>query len=419
MNTFISGFKDSSIRKKIFFTLLIIILYRVGVNLPLLGVNREVLSSLIGDNDIFSVYNMLSGGMLQNFTLFSFGVSPYITMSIIIQLLGVINPTIKEISQDGEIGKKKIEKYTLIGGIALAFLQGIGIIIGYYSVVGTIPRALLVIIELSLGVGLLSLMGKAIDEYGLGNGISTIIFTGIASRIVTDGGKVFTRFNQDGFNIVGFLSIILLFITILYMIVYVQEGMRKIPVTYNQRVSGRKTYKGRNAFIPIKVNQGGVLPIIFTLTIIQFPMTIAYMFPNSVYATFVSKWISPYGNPGIYIYIALEILLIAFFTFFYSEIIFSPIETANNLRSNGGVIPGIKPGRQTVEKLMKVTSSLNKVSVIFLVLIAITPVILSGFVGLNLAMGGTSAIILVGVAIEMIQSIDNELLMRREYGFLR
>ena len=413
--------KSKDIRNRILFTLFMIFLYRVGANLPILGIDRDVLSSLYTDRaGIFDIYNLLSGGAFQNFTLFALGVSPYITASIIIQLLGYVFPSIGDLSKEGEPGKKKLEKVTVYTGVILALIQAIGITIGMFrqAVIGGPLNMVLVVLELTLGAGLLILISNLITKKGIGNGMSVIIFTGIVSRIITDVTSYYTKVMDGSLTIVGLLIFLLVIGLVVLGVVYIQEGSRKIPVTYAGHVVGNKKYRENRTFIPIKVNQGGVLPVIFALTILQAPVTLSYFFPNSGYSRFIDKYLNTSGQ-GFWVYLTLDILLIAFFTFFYSGLIFDPVETAKNIRSNGGAIPGIRPGRDTVEKLMNVTNSMGKVAALFLITIAAIPILLSHFLGISTIFGGTSAIIAVGVAVEVMNQINEKVTLERDYKLLK
>lgn len=412
--------KDSDLRNRILFTLLMLLIFRIGANIPVLGVDREILASLYSDsNEVFGIYNMISGGSLDNFTFFSLGISPYITASIIVQLLGIVIPKVAEMAKDDLGGKKKIEYATLALGAGLALIQSIGITFGFFrsAITTSILGSIMVVLTLTLGGIVLMFIGKAIDKKGIGNGMSLLIFTGIVSRIATDLMSLYSK--RDSIGYIGFILLALLIVVMVLAIVYVQQAQRKIPVNYSARVKGTTKYRGSSSFIPIKVNQGGVIPIIFAITIIQAPLTISYFFPQSSYAAFVTRYLSTSGMPGFYIYLVLDLLLIVFFTMFYADIVFNPVEVALNLRNQGGVIPGVKPGTQTVEKLQNVSKETEKLGAIFLCIIALVPMLLAHFAGISLSLGGTSALITVGVAIELMQTIDNKLLLRREYGFLK
>ena len=419
METLNFAFKDKKIRKGILFTLLMLLLYRIGVNVPVFGIDRSVLSYLYEDNQgLFDIYSILSGGSFKDMTFFSMGVSPYITGSIVIQLLGIAYPGIMNMARDD---KKRYERITIILGIVLAFLQAVGITFGMFRkavIGGGFLMMALVITQLVIGASLLILIGKAIDEKGIGNGISLILFTGIVSRLVSSGISIYTRVLEGALSYIGLGLFLLLALLMVLGIVYVQEGVRKVPVNYAGRVEGLKKYRGQKTFIPIKVNPNGVLPIIFALTVIQFPVTISYFFPGSRYTEILNKYLSVSSSLGFYIYLLLDVALIFFFSYFYSEISFNPVEIANNLRRSGGTLIGTRPGRDTVEKLSRVSKRLCIFGAIFLTIVATTPLLVTHFGNMNVSLGGTSMIIAVGVAIDLMEKLKEQVLLKKEYHFL-
>jgi preprotein translocase subunit SecY len=279
---------------------------------------------------------------------------------------------------------------------------------------------IVVILVLTAGTAFLMWLGEQINEKGIGNGISLLIFAGIVDRIPSAIRSLYTQYTSGNMTLITIILLIIAAILVIAGVVLIQEGQRKIPVQYAKRVVGRKMYGGQSTHIPVKVNQSGVIPIIFALSLLQFPLTITYFLnSDSGFTAFVTKWLSPSGNPGVWVYGVLNVLLIIFFTYFYNQITFNPVEIADNLKSNGGFIPGIRPGKATSDYLAKVTSRITIVGAIFLAAIATLPTILSAFTSLNIHFGGTSLLIAVGVALETVRVLENQMMMRNYQGFLK
>ena len=273
---------------------------------------------------------------------------------------------------------------------------------------------------LTAGTAFLMWLGEQINDNGIGNGISLLIFAGIISRIPTDIRSIWDQYRDGGISLLALILFAVFAIIVILGVILINQGTRKIPVRYAKRVVGRKMYGGQSTHIPLKVNQAGVIPVIFALSILQFPLTITYFLKaDSGFTAFVSKWLSPNGNPGVWVYLILNILLIIAFNFFYTTATFNPIEVAQNLKSNGGVIPGINPGRATVGYLQKTMNRLALVGAIFLAAIATLPTLISQYTGMNIRFGGTSLIIVVGVAIETMRALENQMVMRNYKGFLK
>ena len=262
-------------------------------------------------------------------------------------------------------------------------------------------------------------LGEKINENGIGNGISLIIFGGIVARIPSGLRSLWTQYSDGSLSIVTLLLFAVFAIIVILGVIEVQQGTRKIPVQYAKRVVGRKMYGGQSTHIPLKVNQAGVIPVIFALSILQFPLTITYFFPNTAFTDFVTKWLSPAGNPGVWVYAVLNVLLIIFFNYFYTAVTFNPVEVAQNMKANGGFIPGIRPGKATVEYLSRVMSRISFVGAIFLAVIATLPTLVGQFTGLNISFGGTSLLIAVGVALDTMKQLENQMVMRNYQGFLK
>jgi len=412
------------LRQKMIFTLLMLVVFRIGSNIPVPGMNREILSQVFeGDNmGLFELFNLFSGGSFANFTIFALSITPYITASIIIQLLTVAFPYFEKLAKEGMEGRKKMAQITRYFTAVLAVIQALGLTFGLFqqAVVDKSPFNYVVItLILTAGTCFLMFIGEQIDQNGIGNGISLIIFGGIIARMPSELASIWTRYTSGSLSIVTLLLLVVFGIAVIMGVIEIQQGTRKIPVQYAKRVVGRKMYGGQSTHIPLKVNQAGVIPIIFSLSLLQFPLTIMYFFPDTPFYKFCEKWLSPAGSPGVWVYAVLNVLLIIFFNYFYTAITFNPVEIANNMKANGGFIPGIRPGKATIDYLSKVMSRLSIVGALFLAVIATLPTIISQYTGLQLSFGGTSLLIAVGVALDTYRAIENQMLMRNYQGFLK
>lgn len=424
IRTMAQAWKIADIRKKILFTLFMMFVFRLGSCIPVPGINREILSSMFNSSDagLFGLFDLFSGGSFSNFTIFALSITPYITASIILQLLTIAIPRLEDLAKEGTEGKKKIAQYTRYLTVVLALVQAIGLTVGLFrqALVSTdIFSVIVIVMTLSAGTAFLMWLGEQINEKGIGNGISLIIFTGIVSRIPSGITQTLTKAKGGE---VTWLSIILFLLFALVVIVgtiLIQQGQRKIPVQYAKRVVGRKMYGGQSTHIPLKVNQAGVIPVIFAISLLQFPLTITYIWPNTGFAGFVQKWMSPAGQPGVWIYVALDIVLIIFFTYFYTAVTFNPMEVADNMKANGGFIPGIRPGRPTVEYLNKVMTRITFVGAVFLAIIATMPTLLQQWTNLSIGFGGTSLLIAIGVALDTMKQLESQMVMRNYSGFLK
>ena len=411
------------IRKKMLFTLLMLIIFRIGNNIPVPGINRSVLTELFnGGTGLFALFDLFSGGAFSNFTIFALSITPYITASIILQLLTIAIPALERLAREGEEGRKKIAQYTRYLTVVLALIQAIGLTVGMFrrALISTSPfNVAVIVLVLTAGTAFLMWLGEQINEHGIGNGISLLIFGGIVSRLPSAVHSTWVSFRAGETSIVTILIFLIFAIIVILGIIEIQQGTRKIPVQYAKRVVGRKMYGGQSTHIPLKVNQAGVIPVIFSLSLLQFPLTITYFFANTSYTEFVQKWLSPYGNPGVWIYIVLNVILTFFFTYFYTAIIFNPNEVSANMKANGGFIPGIRPGKATTDYLNKVMSRITFVGAIFLAVISSMPYLISNFTTMDFRFGGTSLLIAVGVALEFMKALENQMVMRNYEGFLK
>lgn len=424
LKTVAQAWKIAEIRTKMIFTILMLVVFRIGSNIPVPNINREILREhFSGDAGLFSLFDVLSGGAFTNATIFALSITPYITASIIVQLLGMAFPYFENLVKQGVEGRKKMAQITRYLTVVLAVVQAIGLTIGLFrsAIVERSAFSIVVmVLVFTAGTAFLMWLGEQINERGVGNGISMIIFAGIVDRIPSAIRSFYAKYSDGSLSLISIVLMVTAAILIIAGVVLIQEGTRKIPVQYAKRVVGRKMYGGQSTHIPVKVNQSGVIPIIFALSLLQFPLTITYfMSSNSPFAEFVQKWLSPQGNPGVWVYGVLNVVLIIFFTYFYNQVSFNPSEVAENLKSNGGFIPGIRPGRATEEYLNKVTSRITIVGAIFLAVIATMPSIIGAITSLNIHFGGTSLLIAVGVALETVRALENQMLMRNYQGFLK
>lgn len=427
LKTVAQAWKVAEIRSKMIFTLLMLVVFRIGSNIPVPNINRSVLAELFaGETGLFDLFDLFSGGSFSNFTIFALSITPYITASIIIQLLGMAFPYFEKLAREGVEGRKKMAQYTRYLTVVLALVQAVGLTVGLFrrAVVDKSAFSIIVmVLVLTAGTAFLMWLGEQINERGIGNGISLIIFAGIVARIPSGIRTLATAVESGSLSIVTLIIFIVAAVLVTAGVVMIQEGQRRIPVQYAKRVVGRKMYGGQSTHIPIKVNQSGVIPIIFALSLLQFPLTITYFLKaDSGFTAFVTKWLSPSGMPGVWVYGILNVVLIIFFTYFYTQATFNPVEVADNMKANGGFIPGIRPGKATEEYLQKVMSRITIVGAIFLALIATLPTVLSVIAPESLGsihFGGTSLLIAVGVALETVRQLENQMLMRNYQGFLK
>jgi len=420
-----NAWKIPDLRRKILFTIAMLIIFRIGSFIPVPGLDPEQLRKLVEQGgSLFGFIDIVTGGAFAKATIFAMSITPYINSSIIMQLLTVAIPKLEQLAKEGEEGRKIIAQYTRYGTVVLGFLQAVGLYFGLgASVIGGRGFVSFVTITLTFTAGTAFLMwlGEQITEFGIGNGISLLIFAGIVSRGPAGARNLFTYYKAGSFGsgILGafvILLILVVFIAIIAAVVWVSQAERRIPVQYAKRVVGRKMYGGQSTHIPIKVNLAGVIPIIFAMSIMAFPSTIISFFaPNSTNP--VIKWfMNSQGGIG---YALIYALLVMFFTFFYTVIVFNPVELANNMKKNGGFIPGIRPGKPTSDYIAKVLNRVTWFGALFLALITIFPSILQQFTGVkNVWFGGTAVLILVGVALDTVKQIESQMLMRHYKGFL-
>ena len=423
LSTLRDAWKIPEIRKKIIFTLLMLFVFRLGSAVPVPYMNKEAIQSVFEANQggLLQFLDLMAGGTFSNFSVFATNIYPYITASIIIQLLTIAIPALEQLSKEGEEGKKKIARYTRYGAILIALIQAIGYTFGLFrnalETTSTLDNVI-VILSMVAGTALLIWIGELITEKGIGNGISLLIFIGIISRLPAE---LFNMYRYVDAGVVSIFSIIIfaiiMFATVA-IVVALQEGQRKIPVQYAKRVVGRKMYGGQSTHIPIKVLMAGVMPVIFANALMALPQTIT-LFSDGAVASWIERYLTPAGTVGIWVYTILNIILIMFFTYFYTAIQFNTVEYAKNLQQNGGFIPGIRPGRPTSEHLTRVVNRIVFVGGFALAVLSTLPVILSRIFGMQVSFGGTAVIIVVGVVLETVRQIESQMLMRHYKGFLK
>lgn len=432
-----NAWKLPELRRKLLFVVFALLIFRVGAAIPVPYINTEYLQDYIAANSgtIFGLLNTLSGSALSQATLFALSIQPYINASIIIQLLTIAIPALERLAKDGgEEGKKKIQSITRYTTLAIGLLQGWG----YYTLIRSyglltnegIWAAVVIVVSFTAGAVFLMWLGEQITEFGVGNGISIILFTGIVSRlphmimVLYNGVKSWAAGLESSESVVVMnpgIAVLLVvgMLALVVFIVFITNSERKIPVQYAKRVVGRKMYGGQSTHIPIKVNLSGVLPIIFAQSIAMIPATIGMFVPSSQQeGTAWNTFLSVFNSTSL-LYAVIYFLLIIMFSYFYATIQFNPVEVANNLKKNGGFIPGFRPGRPTAEFLAKVLSRLTFFGAIYLGIVAILPIITENVTGIqNMSIGGTSVIIVVGVALETVKMIEAQTLMRHYKGFL-
>ena len=417
---FANAWKIAELRTKILFTLLLIVVFRLGSAIPVPFISAAELKALTeGGQSLFSMFDIMSGGAFSNATIFAMGITPYINSSIILQLLTVAIPALERKAKEGEEGRKFIAQLTRYFTIVLAFIQATGL---YFGLKGAFTQRgfltyVVVTLTFTAGTAFLMWLGEQINEKGIGNGISLIIFAGIVSR----GPAMINSFielNKSGtLNIALTALIIIVAVAVVAIVVLMNDAERRIPVQYAKRVVGRKMYGGQSTHIPIKVSMAGVMPIIFAISIISFPATICQLL--GVKAGDPGFWggFLKVMSQGSVVYGVIYFLLIIFFTYFYTEMQYNPIEMANNMKQNGGFVPGIRPGRPTSDFIRSILNKITLVGAIFIALIAVLPMFLSS-VAPGIAFGGTSVLIVVGVALETVKQLESQMLMRHYKGFL-
>lgn len=411
-------FRLPDLKSKILFVLGILFVFRLGAHIPTPGVDAKAMASLFEQGGVLGLFDLFAGGALRRFSIFALGVTPYINASIVMQLLAVVVPAIEKMQKEGEEGRRKITQYTRVLAILFATIQAVGMVLWLKSMnIIYVSGVSVLIAVITLVAGSIAVMwlGEMISDHGIGNGISLLIFAGIVVRVPESVVRTFVLLRAGEMNFLTLIIAGAIMIVVIAGCIILQEGQRRLPVRYAKRVIGNKIYGGQSTFIPLRVNSAGVIPIIFASSVLLFPTTIARFFSAS-FAQTISKVLSP-SSP---IYMILYVLLIIFFTYFYTAVVFNPIEVANNLKKYGGFIPGIRPGRPTADYIERVLSRVTLGGAIFLAVIALLPSLLTQMLGITtFYFGGTAVLIVVGVALETVQQIEAQLLMRHYEGLVR
>jgi len=421
LKTILNAFSVVDIRKKLAFTAAILLLYRLGAYIPAPGVDVDAVKEIqdsFGGSGVLGFLNLFSGGGLSRLSLFALGIMPYITASIILQLLTVVVPSLERLQKEGEVGQQKITQYTRYLTVGLAFGQSIGYVFlfeslsqGTRSVVGTLtfPKLMLLVLCLTAGCTLLMWMGELITQRGIGNGISLMIFASIVSELVPGLSKWWNNPDQVFIVMMPFIAL-----AVIVAIVFVQEGQRRIPVQYAKRVVGRKMTSGGSTYLPLRVNMAGVIPVIFAASIMAFPPTVGQLINTNAALDFAA-----FFGPNTWAYVVGEVFFIIVFTYFYTAVTFNPVDQADNLKKYGGFIPGVRPGRPTAEYLDRILSRLTFPGALYLGAVAALPTILISQTAANFYFGGTSILIVVGVALDTVKQLEAQLMMRNYEGFLK
>lgn len=451
LESFRNIFAIPDLRKRVLFTFALLAVYRIGCAIPVPGIDPQALVEFmrIAQQGFLGFMNTFTGGSLEKVAVFALGIMPYITASIILQLLTVVWPYLEKLSKEGELGRRKITQYTRYGTVAISLIQGTGIALfleGQRTPGGAelVPSPgwgfrLMTVITLTTGTAFVMWLGEQISERGIGNGISLIIFAGIVVGLIPAIGTTISSIQSGNLNLVAVLVLLVFMVFVVAFIVYMERAQRRIPVQYAKRVVGRRVYGGQSTYLPLRVNSGGVIPVIFASSVVTVPTVIAGMFQENEWIQDVAAYIG-YGQP---IYYLLQVVTIIFFSYFYISIIFNPTDLAENMRKYGGFIPGIRPGKRTAEYIDRILTRLTLVGSIYLAAVTVLPEFLltgihvqglpwlgpriEGFfpdwfkqgMGINFYFGGTSLLIVVGVAMDTIQQVESQLVMRNYEGFMK
>ncbi|GIG57525.1 protein translocase subunit SecY [Longispora fulva] len=442
LSAFFSAFRTPDLRKKLLFTLFIVAIYRLGATIPSPGVNYGNVQRCIermntGDtNEVFTLLNLFSGGALLQLTVFALGIMPYITASIILQLLTVVIPRLEQLKKEGQSGQAKITQYTRYLTLGLAVLQASGFValaksgqlfqnrcstgdtepIPVSTIMPNWLTLTCLVITMTAGTGVIMWLGEMVTDKGVGNGMSVLIFTSIAARLPAEGLQVWS---QNKWN---FVIIVAIGLIVIALVIFIEQAQRRVPVQYAKRMVGRRMYGGTSTYIPLKVNQAGVIPVIFASSLLYLPtLGLQLMDQNNLpaWGKFINKWIIPQES---WVHITLYFAMILFFTYFYVAITFNPTEVADNMKKYGGFIPGIRPGKPTAEYLDFILSRITLPGAIYLGIIAVLPNLFMGLAGgnkQNFPFGGTAVLIIVGVGLETVKQIESQLMQRNYEGFLR
>jgi preprotein translocase subunit SecY len=426
----LGGIKNTAtlpeLRRRLIFTFLMLAVYRIGVQIPTPGINGEALAAFFTKNagTLFGMFNMFSGGALENFSIFALGIMPYISASIIIQLLTVVIPQLEALSKEGESGRRKITQYTRYGTVGLSLIQSLFISAGLEGMSGPGGEAIVIvpgwqfklmtIITLTSGTAFIMWLGEQMTERGIGNGISLIIFAGIIARMPAAIGNTIQMVSAGEMNVLFLVFLLVMMVLVVGVIIFFETAQRRIPIQYAKRVVGRRVYGGQSSHLPLKINVAGVIPPIFASSIMMFPATIGGL----IQIDWIQR-ISASLSPGTIFYYILFTAFIVFFCFFYTAVTFNPVDVAENLKKHGGFIPGIRPGKKTADFIDKALTRLTVIGAIYVSVICVLPTVLISKFNVPFYFGGTALLIGVGVAIDTISQIESHMVMRNYEGFMK
>ncbi len=418
-------FKLPDLKRKLLITLAFLFIYRVGVHVPTPGIDTAALASFFDSarGTLFAMFNMFSGGAMERLSVFALGIMPYISASIILQLMTVVVPHLEQLSKEGEHGRKKITQYTRYGTVVLSIIQGFGISVGLESMTSPAGSPIVIdpgwafriitVITLTSGTAFIMWLGEQITERGIGNGISLIIFAGIVARMPTAIGNSLRLVSTGEMGLFAVIILIVLMVVVIACIIFMEQSQRRIPVQYAKRVVGRKMYGGQTSHLPLKINTAGVIPPIFASSIIMFPATLANFIDLPIMQTIASSM-----SPGSIIYNLIYVGFIIFFCFFYTAVTFNPDDVADRMKKNGGYIPGIRPGKRTAEYIDKVLTRITLGGALYVSAVCVLPTMLMTKFNVPFYFGGTALLIVVGVAIDTISQIETHMISRNYEGFL-
>jgi preprotein translocase subunit SecY len=419
-------FKIPELRRRVLITLALILVYRIGRHVPTPGVDGAALTAFFEGQKgtLFGLFDLFSGGNMKRATIFALGIMPYISSSIIFQLLVTVIPYLEKLSKEGETGRKKITQYTRYGTVVLSVIQSMSISLWLETLApGGIPVVsdpgwsfrLMTVLTMTAGTAFIMWLGEKITEFGIGNGISLIIFAGIIAAMPGGTIKVVNNLLHGEMHIGIFIVLLLIMVAVVMAIVFMQAGQRRVRVQYAKRIKGRKVYGGQSTHIPLRVNTAGVIPVIFASSIIMFPQTIlTFVGGQGGIVEQVAMWLRP-GNVG---YIVLDVILIVFFTYFYTAVVLNPVDMAENMKKYGGYIPGIRPGKKTAEFIDRILTRITLAGALFLAAVDVMPTVLIRFLNVPFYFGGTGLLIVVGVALDTMRQVESHLLMRHYDGFV-
>ncbi|UCD84941.1 MAG: preprotein translocase subunit SecY [Deltaproteobacteria bacterium] len=426
----VSGFdnitKIPELRKRLIVTFLLLAVYRIGVAIPTPGINSQALADFFAraQGTLFGMFNLFSGGALERLSVFALGIMPYISASIILQLLTVVIPYLDRLSKEGEMGRKKITQYTRYGTVILSVIQGFGISFGLEKMQGPVGEAivlnpgwafrLMTVITLTSGTAFIMWLGEQITERGIGNGISLIIYAGIVARIPSGIASSYELLRTGELGLFIILIVVAIMVLVVGAIIFMERGQRRIPIQYAKRVVGRKIYGGQSTHLPLKVNTAGVIPPIFASSLLMFPLTIANFLEHPI-----TNAIRNHMSPENLVYNIFYVGLIVFFCYFYTAVVFNPVDVADNLRKFGGYIPGIRPGKNTAEHIDRVLSRITLGGAFYVAAVCVLPTILARQFRVPFYFGGTAVLIVVGVALDTVTQIESHMLTRHYEGFIK